>query len=321
MKQFVIGTRGSALAMWQANHVRERLIEAHKHLQIRLEIIRTKGDRMQQAQLHDLLDKGLFTKEIQSALLAGSIDLAVHSLKDLPTEPVDGLTLAAVMPREDPADIVVAKNGLTLDTIPAGSEVLTGSLRRRAQVLHRRADLKVSSVRGNVETRLRKLDESDAQAIVLAGAGLIRLGLADRITERLNPTEFIPACGQGAIAAEIRQDDVALAELLQPLDDPHSRAATTAERAFLAAIQGGCQIPAGAYATLSDQGDTLSITGMLAEIDGARLLKRSVSGPLTSPDTPESLGRELAEGILAGGGREILDAIRRPTGESQESSP
>ncbi|MCK4375072.1 MAG: hydroxymethylbilane synthase, partial [Candidatus Brocadiae bacterium] len=207
MRRLKIGTRGSELALWQAGYVRDALRRAHPGLEVALEVIRTRGDDVPDAGPAPTEGKGLFTGEIERALLTGGVDLAVHSLKDLPTQPVGGLALAAFPERADPADALVARDGLTLDSLPHGAQVLTGSPRRRAQLLRRRPDLKVSPVRGNVQTRLGKLDESDAHAIVLARAGLVRLGLADRVTERLDPADFVPACGQGALAVEIRGDD------------------------------------------------------------------------------------------------------------------
>ena len=309
MSRVVIGTRGSPLALWQANHVRDALIASRSDLEIQLEIIRTKGDRALHAPLHTMLDKGLFTREIESALLAGTIDLAVHSLKDLPTELPDGLSLAAVTAREDPADVLVAKNEGTLETLPKGATVLTGSLRRRAQLLHHRPDLRISSVRGNVETRLRKLSQCEAQAMVLARAGLVRLGLSDRVTERLDPAKFLPACGQGALAIETRCDDSPVRELLQPVDDAESRFAVTAERAFLAALGGGCQVPIGAYARTTGDAAPLTITGIVANIDGSRLLRKTIEAVVTQLEAAEELGQRLAEELRAEGCQEILDEV------------
>jgi len=309
VSRVVIGTRGSALAKWQANFVRRALLATRDDLRVDLEIIRTKGDAILHVALHEMLDKGLFTKEIEAALLAGRIDLAVHSLKDLPTDLPDGLALAAIPAREDPADVLVSKHAATLDDLPPGAEVLSGSLRRRAQLLHRRSDLKVLPVRGNVQTRLRKLDESGAEGMILARAGLARLGLLDRATRRLDPNDFLPACGQGALAIEIRSDDPSTADLLKPLDDAFARVSVTAERTFLAALGGGCQVPLGAHARLDDDGSALTLTGMVASLDGRRLLRRTVSAPLAGPHGAEALGRQLADGLLADGCREILDEI------------
>jgi len=292
--------------MWQANHVRDALRALHPELELRLEVIKTKGDKVLHTALHQMLDKGLFTKEIQAALLAGTVDLAVHSLKDLPTEPIDGLALAAVAMREDPADAMVTKGAASLAALVEGAKVFTGSLRRRAQLLHAREDLQILPIRGNVGTRLRKFDESDADAIVFARAGLVRLGLADRIAQRLDPAEFLPACGQGALGIEIRRDDRRVAERVGLLDDAPTRAAVTAERAFLAELGGGCQVPVGAHARMGPDDRTLTVTGMVADLEGRRLLCHTISGPIQPADR---LGRRLAEGVLAEGAREILEGI------------
>ena len=309
MRRLVIGSRGSDLALWQANHVRSALQAAHDGLDVDIEIIRTKGDRVLETPLHAMLDKGLFTREIESALLAGQVDLAVHSLKDLPVELPGGLVLAAVSKREDPADVLVARTAGGLADLPAGAAVLTGSLRRAAQVLNARADLEIRPVRGNVPTRLRKLDGSDAAAIVLARAGLVRLGLAGRVTHRLDPAEFLPACGQGALGIERRAGDETTAELLAVLDDTATRAAVTAERTFLADLGGGCHAPIGAFARIADDGRTFRATGMVASLDGRRLLRRTVSVERTGPDAAEPLGRALADALRQAGCMEILAEI------------
>ena len=309
MSRLVIGTRGSALALWQAEHIRSELEARHPGLDIRLEIIRTKGDKILDAALSKIGDKGLFTKEIENALLDKTVDLAVHSLKDLPTEIHESLTIAAVPNREDPADVLIAKGDLKLENLSSGAKILTGSLRRQAQLLHRRSDLEVQDIRGNVQTRLKKFDASDAQGIIFAGAGLVRLGLGGRIAERLEPAEFLPACGQGALAVEIRKDDKRLAELVEPLDDPKSRATTTAERAFLAVLGGGCQVPAGAQAQISSEPAVMTITAIVANLDGSRLLRDSISAPFGGLDSAVALGQKVAERLQAQGCQEILDEV------------
>ena len=341
MKRIVIGTRGSDLALWQANHVRDGLLAAHDGLDVELTVVQTKGDRALETPLHKMLDKGLFTKEIESALLAGTVDLAVHSLKDLPTALPPGLALAAVTPREDPADMLVARRGdrenrdshpfssdSALDNtettegkrvtvpifsrLPRGAAVLTGSLRRTAQLLAARPDLEIRPVRGNVATRLRKLDESDAAATILARAGLKRLGLLDRSAARLDPAAFLPACGQGALGIEIRDGDQALADLLAPLNDATTRAAVTAERTFLADLGGGCQAPFGAYARLADDGATFEINGMVASLDGQQLLQRALSMPTGEVEDGKPLGRALAAALREAGCMDILNDIASP---------
>ncbi|MHC4294634.1 MAG: hydroxymethylbilane synthase, partial [Planctomycetota bacterium] len=290
-RPLVIATRGSTLAMWQANHVRDALLKLHPDLQVSLEVFRTKGDEVLHTPLRGVPGKGLFTKEIENALLEGAADLAVHSLKDLPIELTDGLIVAGMLPRADPADVLVAKDDRKLNELPEGAEVLTGSLRRSAQLLHRRGDLKVSPVRGNVETRLKRLEESDASAIVLAAAGLKRLGLLHHATERLDPAEFLPACGQGAIAVEIRCDDGEIRDLIELLDHPDTRLAVAAERAFLRGLGGGCQVPIGAYARTEENGSKLILTGMVANRAGSQLLKRTISTEIIGPDAGDQLGR------------------------------
>ncbi len=309
MSHLVIGTRGSALALWQSEHVRAALLAKHPDLEISLQVIRTKGDKSLDSALSKIGDKGLFTKEIENALLNKTIDLAVHSLKDLPTELQEDLTITAITAREDPADVLVAKEELKLESLAAGAKVMTGSLRRQAQLLHQRSDLVIEPVRGNVQTRLKKFDESEAQAIVFARAGLVRLGLSDRITERLDPAEFLPACGQGALAVEIRKNDERVAELVGLLDNPESRAATTAERTFLAELGGGCQVPAGAYARISGEPEVIAINAMVANLDGSQLLRDSISAPVTGLDSVVELGRKVAERLRAKGCQKILDEV------------
>ena len=319
MRRLLMGTRGSALAMWQANWVRDALLRVRPDLRINLQVIRTRGDKEKDAAVNPLDGRGIFTKEIERALLTGLVDMAVHSLKDLPTRLADGLALAAVTVREDPADVVLARAGLTLERLPDAAKVMTGSLRRRAQLLHRRPDLVICPVRGNIQTRLRKFDEADADAILLARAGLARLDLVARISERLDPADFLPACGQGALAVEIQADDGRLAELCRPLDDFESRTATCAERSFLAALGGGCQVPVGAYARFACDPPELTITGMVANLDGSRLLLHTVSGPAAGREEAAALGRELAELLRAAGGRGILEEVVSQSASGGES--
>jgi len=307
--------------MWQAEFVRKALLEEHPSLRIHLDVIRTRGDRVQDAPLSAMGSKGVFTKEIERALLAGSVDLAVHSLKDVPTSLPEDLVLGAVTAREDPADVLVGRDELTLEQLPRAANVMTGSLRRRAQVLHRRPDLTVCPVRGNVQTRLRKFEEGNADVILMACAGLVRLGLASRIVERLDPAGFLPACGQGALAVEMRADDTGLAELCRTLDDSESRAATCAERSFLAALGGGCQMPVGAYARFTGGAAELTITGMVANLDGSRLLRRTVSGRIARDDGAATLGRKLADVLRAAGCAAILEEVMSQSTLGPEGPP
>lgn len=321
MNLLKIGTRGSPLAMWQAEHVRRALVEAHPSLTVELEVIRTTGDVLLEPPLSRIGGTGVFTKEIENALLKRRVDVAVHSLKDLPTQLADGLCLAAVLEREDPADALVSREGRTLARLPVGAKILTGSLRRQAQLLHRRPDLKIAQARGNVQTRLRKYEESDAHAIVLARAGLVRLELAGRITERLDPADFLPACGQGALAVEVRADDARTAKLCGALDHPATHRATTAERAFLAALGGGCLAPVGAYGRPTTGGKSFVLTGMVASLDGSRLLRQTITGVAADPGEATALGKRLAEQLLADGAAEILRDVASQSAASLKEGP
>jgi len=301
-----IGTRGSPLAMWQAEYVRRALLAAHPGIEVELEVIRTTGDVELSEPLSQIGGTGVFTKEIENALLRRRVDAAVHSLKDLPTQPAGGLRLAAILAREDPADALISRERRTLAQLPAGAELLTGSPRRRAQLLHRRPDLKIAPVRGNVQTRLKKFDESGAQAILLARAGMVRLNLSDRITERLDPADFLPACGQGALAVQVRADDERAAEMCSALEDRPTRLATTAERAFLAGLGGGCLAPVGAYGRLTPGRKQFALTGMVAALDGSRLIRRTVEGVAGEAADAVALGERLAEQLRTEGAEEIL---------------
>src|SRR5271169_4108819 len=266
-----IGSRGSQLALWQAHWIQARLEQLGE--ECRIEIIRTTGDKITDVALSQVGSKGLFTKEIEEALLAGSIDLAVHSLKDMPTELPDGLTLAAIPEREDPRDALI---GRALEDLPQGARVGTGSLRRSAQLRARRPDLQIEDIRGNVDTRLRKLDEGRYDAIVLASAGLRRLGLEHRITELFNPGIMCPAVGQGALAVETRDDNGPAFHIAQRLDHAESRTRVTAERAVLAALGGGCQAPMGSHAYVD--GETLIIIAVVVSPDGAQVVRQGKHG-------------------------------------------
>ncbi len=289
----VIGSRGSQLALWQARWVQSRLQAGG--IESRIEIIKTTGDKILDVPLAKVGSKGLFTKEIEDALLDGSIDLAVHSLKDMPTELPEGLTLAAIPEREDVRDAII---GSTLDALPHGALVGTSSLRRTAQLRALRPDLKVESVRGNVDTRLRKLDEGQYQAIMLAAAGLRRLGWADRIAQYIDPALMCPAVGQGALAIETRTDRIQVAASLEHRD---TRVAVTAERALLGALGGGCQVPIGANATVD--GDTVHLRGIVAAPDGSKVVRGNLSGQASDA---ASIGKALAEQLMAQGATELL---------------
>jgi hydroxymethylbilane synthase len=294
-----IGSRGSQLALWQAHWIQARLEKLG--YDSRIEIIKTTGDKIADIALSQVGTKGLFTKEIEEALLAGTIDLAVHSLKDMPTDLPAGLTLAAIPEREDPRDALI---GRALEDLPQGARVGTGSLRRSAQLRVVRPDLRIEDIRGNVDTRLRKLDEGSYDAIVLASAGLRRLGWENRITEVFNPTMMCPAVGQGALAVETRDDNGPAFQIAQRLEHAESRTRVTAERAVLAALGGGCQAPIGSHAYVNDQ--TLVIIAMVVSPDGSEIVRQGKHG---SVDDPVGLGRALAELLLDSGAKQILDAI------------
>jgi len=299
----VIGTRASKLALVQTHMIRDGLLAAHPDLTIAVEHITTKGDLILDRPLSAIGDKGLFVTEIEDALRAGRIDLAVHSAKDLPSELPPDMALAAFPPRADPRDALIARAGLRLADLPHGAHVGTSSMRRACQLRRMRPDLRISDLRGNVDTRLRKLDEGQYDAIVLAAAGLERLGRAGEISEYLDPSVMLPAVSQGILGIEARAGDRDTASLLAVLDDPAARVAATAERAFLARIGGGCQVPIGAYAQLS--GDTLTLAGLIGARDG-RVVRGELAGPAHDP---AAIGAQLADDLLDRGGRALLEAV------------
>jgi hydroxymethylbilane synthase len=294
----VIASRGSQLALWQARWVQQKLADLGH--ETRIEIIKTTGDKITDVPLAKVGTKGLFTKEIEEALLDGRADLAVHSLKDLPTELPAGLVLAAIPAREDPRDAIV---GRRLADLPQGAKVGTSSLRRAAQLRKLRPDLEIESIRGNLDTRLRKLDEGRYEAIVLAAAGLKRLGWSDRIAELLPPEIMCSAVGQGALAIETRAEGAGR-DACVALDHAATRAAVTAERGVLAALGGGCQVPIGAYATVT--GEQLRIAAVVASPDGAELVRGQSEGAVSEA---ARLGSDLGADLLARGARKILDAV------------
>jgi hydroxymethylbilane synthase len=298
--KIVIGSRGSRLALWQANWVKQRL-ESLGHT-VEILIIKTRGDKLPNASLIASGAKGLFIKEIEDALLSGQVDLAVHSLKDLPTEQPEGLAIAAVPEREDPRDALVAKDGQTLDTLPAGARIGTGSLRRQAQLLALRPDLKILSLRGNVDTRLRKLDRGDCDALVLAGAGLARLGMSSRITYWFSETELCPAVGQGALALEAPREKALILNAARALDHPATHRAVRAERALLRSLGGGCQLPIAARTTA--RGAELHLLGVVADPAGKQVLRATLSG---SAEDPETLGSRVAGELIKQGALALLN--------------
>jgi hydroxymethylbilane synthase len=307
--QVVIGSRGSTLALWQAQHVAQRLRDTTPDLDIHVKTIQTQGDLVRDRALSQIGGKGLFVKEIENALSSGEIDLAVHSLKDMPTEQPEGLALGAILERADPRDALVVHGGQgDLDSLPPGARVGTSSLRRKAQLLAARPDLQVLDLRGNVDTRLRKLRQGQYDAVVLAVAGLVRLGHSESISQPLPVDLMLPAVGQGALCIEMRaaSGDEALMGLVSPLDHLPTRWATMAERAFLRRLEGGCQVPIGAFAQVAD--DQLSLRGLVAALDGSCLVRDEIRGSAVQGDI---LGTQLAEQLLAAGGGDILEEVRR----------
>jgi hydroxymethylbilane synthase len=296
-----IGTRGSRLALWQAHHVAALLRPLAAPRPVELVEIQTEGDRDQHTSLVRIGGQGVFTKEIQNALLDGRVDVAVHSLKDLPTFPVAGLTLGAVPPRGPVGDAFVSRRHRRFDELPDGARVATSSLRRRAQLLYRRPYLRLVEIRGNVETRLRKLVEQGLDALILAEAGLERLGLAGEITEILDRRWMLPAVGQGALGLECRADDTATLALLRPLNDAATHAAVLAERSLLRSLGGGCQVPLGALAVVA--GQELTLRGVVLRPDGTARIDGKIAGP---PEDAEGLGERLAAVMLARGAGDLL---------------
>ncbi len=305
MAQLRIGTRASALARWQANWVADRLAELTGE-RPELVLITTRGDEGSKTTAASSTEQGIFTKEIQRALLAGEIDLAVHSLKDLPTEKVSGLVLAAVPERASPADVLVSREGINLDQLPAGAVIGTGSLRRRANLLHARPDLRMADIRGNVDTRLGKLDQGQFDAIVLAEAGLNRLGLTARARQILPYDVMLPAVGQGALGIETREDDPPTWQQLQKLDHPFTHAAVLAERVLLEVVGGGWLAPIGALA-IPTAGDRLQLRATVCSVDGKTKLVAESAAAISDPQT---LGRDVAEKLLAQGASDLIRDCR-----------
>ena len=299
-----IGTRGSQLALYQANWVKEKLVQTYPHLEVTLIKIKTTGDRIQDAPLAKIGGKGLFVKEIEEALIQKKIDLAVHSIKDVPTELPKGLHLSAITKREDPRDVFISKEGALLKDLPQGAKIGTSSLRRQAQLLHFRSDFEIIPLRGNLDTRLKKLKTMNLDGIILAYAGVKRLGLENKITEIIHTGISLPAIGQGALGIETRMDDEETEERIRFLNDPSSAIVISAERAFLKKLGGGCQVPIAAFGQIV--GSTLQIDGIVGTIDGKRLIHHHVEGTI---EEAESLGIELANFLLNKGAEEILEEV------------
>lgn len=300
----IIGTRQSLLALWQSNHIASLLRKQYPDCQVTLKKIVTKGDRILDVPLAQIGGKGLFTKEIETELLDGTVDLAVHSLKDMPTVLPEGLCLTAITTRANVGDAFVSNQYASFSKLPQGAVLGTSSLRRKAQLLAVRPDLKIVDLRGNVDTRLRKLDEGQMDAIILAAAGLERLGHADRIREIIPTTVCLPAVGQGALAIECRSDNKEVRDMLAFLNDLPAKQATDAERAFLGLIEGGCQVPIGVHAEVEN--DNVKIEAVIASLDGSKVLRNNITGPAVNA---ADLGRKLGQQMLAEGGEQILADI------------
>jgi len=301
---FRIGTRGSKLALVQSQWVKKCIEDQYTNIQVELVKIKTKGDKILDSPLSKIGGKGLFVKEIEDAILRREIDVAVHSMKDVPAEIPEELMLTVFPIREDPRDALVTHRHPSLDQLPPGSKVGTSSLRRAAQLLHVRPDLHVMPLRGNVDTRLKKLETGNLQAIVLAAAGLKRLGFSNRITQYLSTEQILPAIGQGALGLEARRKDKKTNEILSFLNHGPTETAIKAERAFLKELQGGCQVPIAAYAVVN--GDTVYLRGMVAELDGSDFIGDEITGKM---DSAKQMGRMLAKRLLDAGAGEILKRI------------
>ncbi len=300
-----IATRKSQLALWQAEHVAALLRSAHPQLSVELVPMNTRGDQIQDRSLAAIGGKGLFIKELEVAIAEGRADLAVHSMKDVPAELPPGFVIGAVLERADARDALLATRHPSLAALPAGARIGTSSLRRQAQILAARPDLKIEPLRGNVGTRIKRLDDGELDAIVLACAGLVRLGLQSRISAHLDLSACLPAVGQGVIGVECRADNAGALALIAALEHPASRTALSAERSFSGTLGGSCQSPIAAHATLA--GGRLSLHGLVAEPDGSRLLRDTLEGPAGDP---EALGEALAQRLLAAGAGPLLERLR-----------
>lgn len=314
-EKIIIGSRGSALALWQANWVKSQLEELHPGLEVEIKIIKTSGDRIQDVPLAGIGGKGLFVKEIEEAMLRREVDVAVHSMKDVPVRLPHGLGISAVAERENPFDALISRNGVKLDDLPKNAKIGTGSSRRSSQLLKYRSDLQIVPLRGNIDTRIKKLDSEGLDAIILAAAGLRRMGWEDRITEVISPKIILPAMGQGTLGMETRKNDHETLAALVDLDHERTHLALDAERAFVDELEGGCQVPIGAYATLNDEGDELSVKGVVSSLDGKTVYQLDKQG---SPMDAKNLGRELGKDILKMGADKILKEIYQRSGPGSQ---
>lgn len=304
-RKIVIGTRGSKLALWQARWVASALKELFNDLSISERIIKTTGDRILDAPLARIGGKGLFVKEIEEALLEGSIDLAVHSLKDMPAQVPEGLCIASIPAREDPSDVLISTTAENIDTLPGSARIGTSSLRRSSQLLHYRSDIEILPLRGNIDTRINKLENGQYDAIILAAAGLKRLGYTTRLKHPIPYDIMLPAAGQGAVCIECRKDDHRIRQIVEKIHHPETASAVAAERAFLARLGGGCQVPIAAHATITKK-NRLQLVGLVAETDGSVILKDKIAGTVGEA---ENLGIELAEKLLSMGADSIIKRL------------
>ncbi|WP_028950128.1 hydroxymethylbilane synthase [Sulfurihydrogenibium subterraneum] len=301
-----IGTRKSQLALWQANYI-ANLINQIQGVEVELVKITTSGDKILDVPLAKIGGKGLFVKEIEDALLKGEIDIAVHSLKDVPTQLPDGLDIVAITEREDPRDAFLSVKYKSLQDLPTGAVVGTSSLRRKSQIMKMRNDLTIKDLRGNVDTRIRKLEEGRYDAIILAYAGLKRLGLDSKVSYIFSPQEMVPAVCQGFLGIEARVDDERIKKILEPINNQESFVRATAERSFLKTLEGGCQVPLGAYCEIKE--GYIYITGFIADLEGKTFVKESLSEKIIDTNQAKDLGQKLANILLEKGGKEILTKI------------
>ncbi|MBN2405807.1 MAG: hydroxymethylbilane synthase [Coriobacteriia bacterium] len=304
--QLTIGTRGSKLALWQSNYIKGRLEEL-TGLPVSLKVIKTTGDKILDVPLAKVGGKGLFTKEIEVELIDGTVDLAVHSMKDVPTELPEGLVIAATPERVDPRDVIVSGGDHTIDSLPDGARVGTSSLRRRSQLLALRPDVQIVDVRGNLDTRMRKAEDGEVDAVILAAAGITRMGWGERITHHIDPQKMVPAVGQGAIGVEIREDDEFMQRVCAELSDPATLTCVTAERVVMRGLDGGCQVPIGAYCRVVD-GDKLVMDAFVGSLDGETLLRHTLEG---STAEPVMLGQAMVDHLLEMGATAILAEVRQ----------
>ena len=309
-----IGTRGSKLALWQANWVKSELKKKFPSTPVQLSIIKTRGDKILDVPLAKVGGKGLFVKEIEAALLDRRIEIAVHSMKDMPSDIPQELCIGAIPERENPVDVFISRTGARFSELTAGSVIGTSSLRRGAQLRHARPDIAIRPIRGNLDTRLKKLESENFDALVLAAAGVKRLSLEDKITEFLSPEIMLPAIGQGALCIEIRSDDEIVGPMVASLDHAPTRAAVTGERAFLNRLEGGCQVPIAGHGRVNEK--QFRLIGLVAEVDGSRVIKGEKSGPL---DSAEAIGSGLAELLLSRGADKILEKLKTLAPEDYES--